>query len=316
MKKLLLLLTALFLSFAPASEVYAQNADRKYEEGMAQYKKRNWEVAKKLFKESMILDKSAANTNRCNKMIKRINAIIAGPRPGPKPPKPDLKPESKAELSINRNQLSFSGRASEVYRIKVTSSNGWSFRYDNQEDEQWCLLHMSEDGKELTVRADPSNLTISRHAKIMICDLATPSVYKELYVTQSSGKVPSLIANPANVNRIDYDGSEELITVTCVSDTVYSDGKNWILKDYPSWVTILNDKPVRQNWVEKASNAISSVVKKNVIIPRTPIEANELSVKFLPNTIREVRTGYIVLQSQNVEMRIELQQKASKRKKK
>ena len=120
MKKLFLLLTALLLSLAPVTEAYGQSADSKYEEGVAQYNKGNTQAAIKLFKESMILNKSAANKKRCNAMIAKCN------KSGKKAKSDDPKP-AKAELLLDRNHLSFNGRSSDADVISITATNGWNW---------------------------------------------------------------------------------------------------------------------------------------------------------------------------------------------
>lgn len=298
MKKLLMLLTALLISLAPVTEACAQNADSKYEEGVAQYNKGNMQAAIKLFKESMILNKSAANKKRCNAMIAKCN------RTGKKTKSEEPK-TAKAELLLDRNHLSFNGRSSDADVISITATNGWSFRYVDQEDARWCILDKSQDGRTLKVKAEPSHLTVPREAKIIISDAVTPSFCKELYVKQGSGKDPYLTAIPAELDRIANDGEEEIIKITCVSDTLYSDGKNWRLKDYPSWVKMLPDKP-------KVTGIKSAFASKNDKNARIPVEANELSMKIDPNTSTDERLGEIVIQSQNSEMRIKLTQRAQK----
>lgn len=298
MKKLLMLLTALLISLAPVTEVYAQNADSKYEEGVAQYNKGNMQAAIKLFKESMILNKSAANKKRCNAMIAKCN------RSGKKAKGENPKP-AKAELLLDRNHLSFNGKSADADAISITATNGWKFRYVDQEDARWCILEQSQDGKTLKVKAEPSHLTIPRKATIIISDAVTPSFCRELFVTQSSGKDSYLTAIPLELDKIVVDGDEEVIKVTCVSDTLYSDGKNWRLKDYPSWVTMLPDKP-------KVTGIKSAFASKKDKDARLPVEANELSVKFDANPTTDERLGEIVLQSQNTELRIKLKQKPQK----
>ena len=298
MKKLFLLLTALLLSLAPVTEAYGQSADSKYEEGVAQYNKGNTQAAIKLFKESMILNKSAANKKRCNAMIAKCN------KSGKKAKSDDPKP-AKAELLLDRNHLSFNGRSSDADVISITATNGWNFRYVDSEDARWCILEKSQDGRTLKVKAEPSHLTVPREAKIMITDAVTPSYCKELFVKQGSGKEPYLTALPTELDRIANEGEEEVIKITCVSDTLYSDGKNWRLGDYPSWVRMLPDKP-------KVTGIKSAFASKNDKNARIPVEANELSLKIEPNTSTDERLGEVVIQSQNSEMRIKLKQKAQK----
>lgn len=294
MKKLLMLLTALLMSLAPVTEVYAQNADSKYEEGVAQYKKGNTQAAIRLFNESMILNKSAANKKRCNAMIAKCR----------KPLKTAKKVDApRVELKLNREMLEFEGKTTGANVITVTASGEWNATLDDEKDASWCILEPTEDGKSLIVKTEPSHLTIPREAIIRIADVETEKTVK---VRQGGGKQPLLYADPEEVDRIDQDGDEILVKMDCVSDTVYSDGKKWRVKSSPDWVFFMPDK-------QKAQTGLSKIFKnKKDKNKREPLEANEISVKIAPNKSKGERTGYIIVESQSTEVHIKLKQKAKK----
>lgn len=297
MKKLLLIITALLMSLAPVTDVYAQSGDSKYAEGMTQYKKGNMQTAIRLFNESKILDPSAANKKRCNTMIARCR----------KPKTSKKKQEAaRVELSLNRNHLEFEGKTTGANVITVTSEDGWTAALEDEKDATWCILEPTEDMKSLIVKTEPSHLTVPREAKIKITDAEDDKVEKTVTVRQGGGKSPLLYAEPEEVDKIDADGEEMVVKMDCVSDTLYSDGKKWRVKSSPDWVVFMPDK-------QKEATGLRKVFKsKKDKDKREPLEPNELSVRVAPNKAKGERTGYIVVESQSTEVHIKLKQKGSK----
>lgn len=297
MKKLLMMITAMLLCLAPATEVYAQSADSKYEEGMAQYRKGNMQAAIKLFNESKILNSGAANTKRCNAMIAKCRK----PKGGKK--KAEVQ---RVELSLNTNHLEFEGKTTGANVIMVTSNDGWTASLEDEKDAMWCILEPTEDMKSLIVKTEPSHLTVPRQAKIKIVDIEDEKSVKEVTVRQGGGKSPLLYADPEEVDKIDADGDEILVKMDCVSDTLYSDGKKWRVKSSPDWVVFMPDK-------QKEATGLKKVFKsKKDKDKREPLGADELSVRVAPNKAKGERTGYVIVESQSTEVHIKLKQKGSK----
>ncbi len=294
MKKLLIFLTMLLMSLTPATEAFAQNANDKYTEGMTYYNEGNMQAAIKAFKASMILDKSSANKKRCNAMIRRCS---------PSKKKKAKVVEKTVELSLNRNTLEFDGKSPGANVITVTSDNDWKAVLENKKDASWCILEQSEDKKNLVVRTEPSHLTVARKAVIKIKDAKDSNLTKSVTVHQSSGKAPLIYVDPEEVDRINKEGDEVLIKIDCVTDTVYSDGKKWRLKSSPDWVSFPPDKQKELKGIKKI------IASKKDKSKREPLEANELSVEIAPNNSKDERTGYIVLECQDVEIHVKLKQR-------
>lgn len=295
MKRLLMFFAALLLALANATEINAQSGDAKYEAGVAQYKKGNMQAAIKLFSESKILDKSAANKKRCNAMIARCK------KPRRQERKESVTPV--AELSLNRNYLDFDGKQPGANVVMVEATNDWTAVLEDEKDADWCILEKSEDRRSLVVRTNPSLLTVPREAVVKIADEDNEQLTKSVTIRQGSGKTPLLVADPEEIDRIDVDGDEVLVKIDCVSDTLYSDGKKWMVKNLPDWVSLLPDKQKEQTGLGKIFKS-----KKNRD-KREPLGENELSLKIAPNKTKDERTGYIVVESQRVEVHVKLKQK-------
>lgn len=277
------LLLAVMLCVTPAANTYAQSAAAKYDQGVALYSKGNYQGAIKLFNEAMILNKSAANKQKCQAMIDKCKKAM---KPKPKP----SKPVANDKLTLEHRQIYFDGHSAGAKLVGVTPIGGWKASLEHEANASWCRLEIKDGGKHLEVKTVPSTLTISRTATINVVSEKSSRDVKTLKVTQGRGRGVKLSASRQELTKINRKGEERVVTVNCQSDTLLSDGRNWYVAKAPAWVAILNTK------------------KKNKK-ERVGIEKNELSLQFEPNSTKEERTGYVVIRSQEAELHIKLVQK-------
>ena len=296
MKVLLRLMLVIVMALAPATVVNAQSASAKYDEGMALYNKGKKAKAIKAFQASMVLDKSAENKARCNAMIQKCKAR-------PRPSRDDYpKPKPVSNLSLGSERLEFDGKKVEADVVSVYGTSNWKATVEDSKDAAWCLLEPETDMKGLKVKTEMSPITVSRTATIVITDENEGGISKKVTVVQSAGRIPRIYVDPTEFLRIDKKGDEKVFVVDCVSDTLYSDGKNWRVKSCSEWVTILPDK-------QKAAGGLLGKLGKKDKDKREPLEKNELCIKVEPNTSGRERAGGVTLVSQNQEFQIKLKQK-------
>ncbi len=286
----------MMLALAPAVGASAQGAAQKYDEGVALYNKGNYQEAIKALNESMILNKSAANKSKCNAMIKKCRAAM-------KTQKPAKTQSRQADLAISlrTNLVEFDGSEASAEVVAVTASGGWDMKLERETDNLWCTLEKSDDHSSLVIKAKQSNQTMAREANIIVFSTKDENQSKQIKVVQSRGKKPQLRVEPAEPEMIDRKGGEVLLRVNCVSDTLYADGKNWTVKKLPEWANVISTKQV--------SSGVLNLRKE-----REEVKPNELSLQLEPNPTKQDRVDYVILSSQDTELRIKLtQQKGNKK---
>ncbi len=224
------------LSFAPCAS-FAQSASKAYSNGLAQMKKGDYAGAIASFKASMAINKSADNVKKCKAQIRKCSRLQARGKDS----KADApaKAASSKTLTLTTYHLTFS--ADEETKLvgveTIPESSDWTANIA-PECESWCKLSKSMDNKELQVTCLPTSSTISRLAGITVL---YDQQSRFIQVTQK-GKRPHIEASKNEVKlgkglfkKANY---EEKISISCNSDTLYSDNKNWELVKSPDWCDV------------------------------------------------------------------------------
>ena len=269
----------IFLMTLTTTHTCAQSASEAYNKGVALMNKGDYQGAIASFKASMAINKSAANVKKCNAQITKCNRL-AKKKATTSTETPKKAPQKT--LKVGTNRIDFEANAEVTKAISVETqpeSNDWIANVAS-EHESWCKLAKSMDGKSLQVTCLPSNSTLSRFTGItVIYDQETQFIQ----LTQK-GKTPQLKALTTNVKLNKRKGGSKQVAISCNSDTLYSDNKNWQLCKYPDWCEIY----------------VTS--------------GNELTVKADKLTKEDAdfksgRSGDIILKSQNQECVIHVEQK-------
>ena len=219
------------LCFIPCGG-FAQSASDSYNKGVALMNKGDYQGAIASFKASMAINKSAANVKKCKAQITKCNRL-AKKKTGTAD---TAKKAPQKTLTVSTNRIVFEAGAEETKSIGIETqpeTNDWIANVAS-EHEGWCKLAKSMDGKELQVTCLPSNSTISRFTGITV-------IYDQ--VTQfiqlvQKGRSPQLKAITNLVKLSKRKGGSKQVAVSCNSDTLYSDNKNWQLSKYPEWCEV------------------------------------------------------------------------------
>lgn len=275
------LLLGTVLCMAPTIGSYGQSAATKYDEGMALYQNGRYSEAIKRFNEAKILNRSAANNSKCQTMISKCNNALRS-----KNKKTTKLPE---QLTVDFSDMRFEGTMADARIITITTTTPWTATLEPKEAASWCKIERRDSKDFLFVNVNPSNKTTSRRATIKVVSTSDKNVGATVNVLQTKGIPVSMTVSENKLDKLKGKGDRRQISVICNSDTIYGDGRNWMVEDKPDWVTIMNE---------------SDVLGTN---------NNSLQMLFEANPIREVRTGFIVLRSQNATLEIALRQEKGKR---
>ena len=278
MNRILKILTVILMMALTPTYIYAQSASDAYNKGVALMNKGDYQGAIASFKASMAINKSAANVKKCNAQITKCNRLAKKKTTTVEAPK---KAPQKT-LKVGTNKIVFEANAEETKAISIETqpeSNDWIANVAS-EHESWCKLAKSMDGKTLQVTCLPSSSTLARFTGItVIYDQQTQFIQ----LTQK-GKTPQLKALITNVKLNKRKGGTKQVAISCNSDTLYSDNKNWQLYKYPDWcevyVTSGNELTVKAD----------KLVKEDA-------------------DFKNGRSGDIILRSQNQECVIHVEQK-------
>ena len=232
MKTILKILTVIFLITLTTTHTYAQSASEAYNKGVALMNKGDYQGAIASFKASMAINKSAANVKKCNTQITKCNRLAKKKTTTTEMPK---KAPQKT-LKVGTHQIVFEANSEVTKVISIETqpeSNDWIANVAS-EHESWCKLAKSMDGKLLQVRCLPSNSTLSRFTGItVIYDQETQFIQ-----LVQKGKTPQLKALINNIKLNKRKGGSKQVPISCNSDTLYSDHKNWQLFKHPDWCEI------------------------------------------------------------------------------
>ena len=229
------------------------------------------------FKASMTINKSAANVKKCNAQISKCNRLA---KKKTTDRKDEPKKTTQKTLVVSAKNVGFEAAGGEriIGVLTQPERNDWIANVAS-EHESWCKLSKSMNGKELQIECLPSNSTISRYTGItVIYDQETQFIQ----LTQK-GKDAEITAHPNDV-KFKLKGGTEKVAISCNSDTLYADNKNWQLSKRPDWCEVYVG----------SSNEITVKVKE---------------VKKGDPIYESGRSGDIILKSQNQECIIRVDQR-------
>ena len=231
MNRFLKILTVILLMTLTTVHTYAQSASDAYNKGVALMNKGDYQGAIASFKASMTINKSAANVKKCNAQISKCNRLA---KKKTTDRKDEPKKTTQKTLVVSAKNVGFEAAGGEriIGVLTQPESNDWIANVAS-EHESWCKLSKSMNGKELQIECLPSNSTISRYTGItVIYDQETQFIQ----LTQK-GKDAEITAHPNDV-KFKLKGGTEKVAISCNSDTLYADNKNWQLYKYPDWCEI------------------------------------------------------------------------------
>ena len=231
------------------------------------------------FKASMAINKSAANVKKCNAQIAKCNRL-AKRKKNDSDDEPKKATSSK-QLTLSAYSLAFdAGEDTKIVGIEtMPESSDWMANVAS-EHESWCKLGKSMDGKNLQVTCLATSSTLSRQTGITVI---YDQVTRFIKLTQKGNK-PHIDATKADIKINKRKGGTQKVGISCNSDTLYSDNKNWELTKYPEWCEV------------------------------TVSSGNEITIKAGPLAktdpeFKSGRSGYIRIESQNEEFIIRVDQK-------
>ena len=266
------------LCFMPMAS-YAQSASESYNKGVALMNKGDYQGAIASFKASMAINKSAANVKKCNAQITKCNRLAKKKRTSSEEETKKVTPAK--QLTLTAYSLVFdSGEDTKIVGIEtMPESSDWTANVAS-EHESWCKLTKSMDGKNLLVTCMATSSTLNRQTGITVI---YDQVTRFIKLVQRGNK-PHLDATKADVKINKRRGGTQKVGISCNSDTLYSDNKNWELTKFPEWCEV------------------------------TVTSGNEISIKADPMTktdpdFKSGRTGYVRIESQNEEFIIRVDQK-------
>ena len=277
MNRFLKILTVILLMTLTTVHTYAQSASDAYNKGVALMNKGDYQGAIASFKASMTINKSAANVKKCNAQISKCNRLA---KKKTTDRKDEPKKTTQKTLVVSAKNVGFEAAGGEriIGVLTQPESNDWIANVAS-EHESWCKLSKSMNGKELQIECLPSNSTISRYTGItVIYDQETQFIQ----LTQK-GKDAEITAHPNDV-KFKLKGGTEKVAISCNSDTLYADNKNWQLSKRPDWCEVYIG----------SSNEITVKVKE---------------VKKGDPIYESGRSGDIILKSQNQECIIRVDQR-------
>ena len=257
---------------------YAQSASESYNKGIALMNKGDYQGAIASFKASMAINKSAANVKKCNAQIAKCNRLAKKKKNDDEPKKPA---QPSKQLTLTAYSLSFdAGEDTKIIGVEtIPESSDWMANVAS-EHESWCKLTKSMDGKNLLVTCMATSSTLNRQTGITVL---YDQVTRFIKLTQKGNK-PHLDATKADVKINKRRGGTQKVGISCNSDTLYSDNKNWELTKTPEWCEV----------------TVSS--GNEITIKAEPLAKNDPEFK-------TGRTGYIRIESQDEEFIIRVDQK-------
>jgi hypothetical protein len=258
---------------------YAQSASESYNKGVALMNKGDYQGAIASFKASMAINKSAANVKKCNSQIAKCNRLAKRKKNGGEEETKKVTPSK--QLTLTAYSLTFdAGEDTKIIGIEtIPESSDWMANVAS-EHESWCKLTKSMDGKNLLVTCMATSSTLNRQTGITVI---YDQVTRFIKLTQKGNK-PHLDATKADVKINKRRGGTQKVGISCNSDTLYSDNKNWELTKTPEWCEVI----------------VSS--GNEITIKAGPLAKNDPEFK-------TGRTGYIRIESQNEEFIIRVDQK-------
>ena len=258
---------------------YAQSASESYNKGVALMNKGEYQGAIASFKASMAINKSAANVKKCNAQIAKCNRLAKRKKNGGDDE--PRKATSSKQLTLSAYSLAFdAGEDTKIVGIEtIPESSDWMANVAS-EHESWCKLGKSMDGKSLQVTCLATSSTLSRQTGITVI---YDQVTRFIKLIQKGNK-PHIDATKADIKINKRKGGTQKVGISCNSDTLYSDNKNWELTKYPEWCEVT------------VSSGNEITIKADALAKTDP-------------EFKSGRTGYIRIESQNEEFIIRVDQK-------
>lgn len=251
---------------------FAQSASESYNKGLSLMKKGEYTEAIACFKASMAINKSAANVKKCRAQINRCTTLSKNVK----------VPEVVKTMNVEKADLTFppNGESTASVKVTITPEDGvWTAAIVSPGGEKWCSLSKSMDGKELLVTCSPSTSTVLRETRV---NVVYESLVHSIKIMQQGYKV-QLYTDTPFLTFGKRKGGTQTTSVTCNSDTLYADKKNWTVENAPEWCD-----------VKALGNQLSVTVNK--LTKENP-------------EFKMGRTGNIVLRSQNEEWIVRVDQK-------
>ena len=258
---------------------YAQSASESYNKGVALMNKGDYQGAIASFKASMAINKSAANVKKCNTQIAKCNRLAKKKRSDGDESTKRVTPSK--QLTLSTYNLTFDpNEDTKIVGIEtIPESSDWIANVAS-EHEGWCKLSKSMDGKNLQVTCLTTSSTLNRQTGITVI---YDQVTRFIKLIQKGNK-PHLDVTKSDVKINKRRGGTQKVGISCNSDTLYSDNKNWELTKYPEWCEVT------------VSSGNEITIKAEALSKNDP-------------EYKSGRTGYIRIESQNEEFIIRVDQK-------
>ena len=258
---------------------YAQSASESYNKGVALMNKGDYQGAIASFRASMAINKSAANVKKCNAQITKCNRLAKKKKSSNDDSQQKAVPSKTLTLSTYTLMFDASEDTKLVGVETLPESNDWTANVAS-EHESWCKLTKTMDSKNLQVNCLATSSTLSRTTGITVI---YDQVTRFIKLTQKGIK-PKIDVTKSDVKINKRRGGTQKVGVSCNSDTLYSDNKNWILTKTPEWCEVT------------ASSGNEITIKAEAMAKTDP-------------EFKSGRTGYIRIESQNEEFIIRVDQK-------
>ncbi len=263
MNRILKILTVILLMTLTTVHTYAQSANDAYNKGVALMNKGDYQGAIASFKASMAINKSDANVKKCNAQISKCNRLAKRKTTDKKD---EPKKTSQKTLVVSAKNVGFEATGGEkiIGVLTQPESNDWIANVAS-ESESWCKLSKSMNGKELLIECLPSSTTTLRKTGItVIYDQETQFIQ----LTQK-GKEAKITAHPNEV-KFKLKGGTEKVAISCNSDTLYADNKNWQLSKRPDWCEVYvgssNEITVKVSEIKKGNPVYESGRSGDIIL--------------------------------------------------
>lgn len=232
MKRLFKLLTViLMMTLTTPVVIYAQSASVSYDKGMALMKSGDYKGAIASFQASMAINKSDANKKKCNQQIAKCKKFL---QRKPAATNVTLPVANEKKMSLSSDRVAFSWNPMEDQSVEVNTepfSNDWTASVEG--DVDWLELSKSMDGKLLIFKCKHTNTTVKREASVIV---SYGKIKREVTVAQW-GKDVSFDATPQET-KFRKKGGKKYVQISCNSDTIYENGKNWKINQAPDWLRV------------------------------------------------------------------------------
>ncbi|MCR5364932.1 MAG: hypothetical protein K6E67_02140 [Prevotella sp.] len=258
---------------------FAQSASQSYSNGVALMNKGDYQEAINCFKASMAINKSAANVKKCNAQIRKCNRLAKKKTATAEKPK---KAEPEKVLTLSAYNLLYEPDEEKTMVISVETlpeSSDWIANVAS-EHESWCRLAKSMDGKELIITCLPTGSTIGRQTGITVF---YGEAQRFIQLIQK-GRKPTIAPTKESIKISKRKGGSQKVGISCNSDTLYADNKNWELVSKPDWCEV---------------DATSG---NEIVVKAEKLDKEHADYK-------KGRTGFITVRTQSVEHIIRVEQK-------